>query len=308
MAESAKVDNFWSRLDGFLAVSHPRYMIATEADIRNAQAALKNPNLDAASRKQHQLMVDATVHPASGDIIPWAVRVSGIAPVNIPIIFAMIITPATNIPGTLFMHWTNQSYNAVTNFYHRSGKDFDLQSALKAYGLAVGSACTLAYGLGKAYERAPPSIKKWGVLIPCLATAAANVSNLVLTRADEAVTGAMVTDAEGKEWGKSKVAGYTGLAQTASTRAVMLPASCLLLPPAVEALASKLKVLPTGNVPLTLFRLTLIYLSLQGALPACLAVFPQKVTYDVNELEEQFRNLKDSKGQPIKTLYSNKGL
>ena len=42
--------------------------------------------------------------------------------------------------------------------------------------------------------QAPPSVKKWGVVIPCLATAAANVSNLVFTRLDEALTGSIVSD------------------------------------------------------------------------------------------------------------------
>ena len=45
-------------------------MIAMEKDIRAAQEALRDPKLDAAARKQHQLMVDATVRPQSGDIIP----------------------------------------------------------------------------------------------------------------------------------------------------------------------------------------------------------------------------------------------
>jgi len=94
-------------------------MIATEKDIRAAQEALKNPLLAAGAKKEHQLLVDATVHPASGDIIPSWVRVSGIAPVNIPLIYLMLACPATNMPGTLFLHWVNQSYNAVTNFHHR---------------------------------------------------------------------------------------------------------------------------------------------------------------------------------------------
>ena len=174
-------------------------VIAQEKDIRASQAALRNPEkLDAETRKAHQNMVAATVHPASGEIIPWAVRVSGIAPVNIPLIFAMLAVPATNIPATLFLHWVNQSYNAVTNYSHRrcvcvsvcmcicmyaytrsilsrvvwatltplpapcSGKDFDLEASLKAYGLAVGSACSLAYGLGKAYEKVRASGRGWG--------------------------------------------------------------------------------------------------------------------------------------------------
>jgi hypothetical protein len=32
--------------------------------------------------------------------------------------------------------------------------------------------------MGKAFERAPPSVKRFGVLIPMLATAAANCSNI----------------------------------------------------------------------------------------------------------------------------------
>ena len=283
-------------------------MIATDDTIRASQEALKNPSIDAVVRKQHQQMVDATIHPASGAIIPAAVRVAGIAPVNIPLIFAMLLCPSSNVPGTLFLHWVNQSYNAYTNYHHRSGRDFDMTAALKAYGLAVGSACTLAYGLGKAYERAPPSIKKYGVLIPVLATAAANCSNVALTRMDEVFTGSMVRDADGTEYGKSIVAGIKGVAQTAGTRAVLLPCSCLLLPPAIEALAAKARILPKGTAGLTAFRLLMIYLSLQGALPAALAIFPQTIEYNVEDLEEPFHHLVNDKGKPITKLYSNKGL
>ena len=66
-----------------------------------------------------------------------------------------------------------------------------------AYALAVGSAGTLAYGLGKVFERGPPILKKFGVLIPCVATAAANVSNIALTRASEITQGVPVADEEG---------------------------------------------------------------------------------------------------------------
>ena len=60
------------------------------------------------------------------------------------------------------------------------------------------SACAFAYGLGKAIERAPPVVKKFGVIIPLLATSAANISNIGFTRIDEIVTGTPVTDEEGK--------------------------------------------------------------------------------------------------------------
>jgi hypothetical protein len=299
---------FYERFLSMAEISHPRYMLATSSDIKEAQEALKDPTISEAARKQHQLMVDATIHPASGEPINAFVRVASIAPVNIPLIFAMLKCPSSNVPGTLFLHWVNQTYNGYTNYEHRSGKEVDIEASLKAYGLAVVSACGLAYGLGKAAERAPPSVKKWGILIPCLATAAANVSNLAFTRMDEAITGATVKDGEGREHGKSRVAGMLGLAQSACTRAVMVPTACLLLPPAAEALAGRMRLLPKGNVGLTVFRLALIYVSLQGALPTALAVFPQTITLKADELEDKFKSLKDTHGNPIETFYSNKGL
>jgi hypothetical protein len=99
--------------------------------------------------------------------------------------------------GTLFLHWVNQSYNTACNYHNRSGAEQSTKQTLTAYVLAVSSACTLAYGLGKIYQRAPPSFRKYGIIIPCLATAAANVSNLTFTRISELTDGSPVSDNEG---------------------------------------------------------------------------------------------------------------
>ena len=40
----------------------------------------------------------------------------------------------------------------------------------------------------------------------------------------------------------------------------------------------------------------------------CIAAFPQRLALDVTSLEPEFHDLVDAKGQPIQTLYSNKGL
>jgi hypothetical protein len=100
----------------------------------------------------YKRIVDACVHPATGEIIPAPFRVSAIAPVNIPIVFLMLTTPSSNIAGTLFLHWVNQSYNTACNYFNRSGNSQPLEDIAKAYGLATVSACSLAFGLGKAHE------------------------------------------------------------------------------------------------------------------------------------------------------------
>jgi len=105
-------------------------VLASGDDIREAQEALKRPDLSEGARQHQQLLVNATEHPASGEPMSAVVRVASIAPVNIPLIFLMLKCPSSNVPGTPVLHWVNQSYNALTNYCHRSGKD-------------VGKACVI---------------------------------------------------------------------------------------------------------------------------------------------------------------------
>ncbi len=39
-----------------------------------------------------------------------------------------------------------------------------------------------------------------------------------------------------------------------------------------------------------------------------MSMFPQQASFKAQDLEPQFRNLRDAKGRPITTLYCNKGL
>lgn len=91
-----------------------------------------------------------------------------------------------------------ESFLVACNHANRSGTAQDLNQTMKAYFLAVTSACTFAYGLGKAVARAPPHLQKYSVIVPCLATAAANISNVGFTRSDEITVGAPVTDGDGQ--------------------------------------------------------------------------------------------------------------
>ena len=129
----------------------------------------------------------------------------------------------------------------------------------QAYGLAVVSACGFAYGLGELVKRGGPRLKSFGVLVPLVSVSAANVSNLAFTRMSEITEGSPVSDADGnvnpflfaedaiagithslccacvQVVGLSKQAGFLGVAQTSVTRCMMVPASCLLLPPVIIA-------------------------------------------------------------------------
>lgn len=92
--------------------------------------------------------------------------------------------------------------------------------------------------------------------------------------------------------GLSKIAGYTGVAQTAVTRCMLVPCACMLLPSMLMGMMKKRRMLPTSKAALTAIELTVIYGSLQLAMPAALAVFPQvsirhirKSAYSANALD-----------------------
>ena len=144
--------SFVDRLLYFIQLTNPIHIITSESQVKEAQFILSckdKTGLSAEKVKHYESVIEACVHPASGDIIPPLARVGAIAPVNIPLILGMLLTPPSNVKMTLFLHWANQSYNSLCNYAHRSAKEFDMDAAGKAYTLAVGSACGFAYGLGK---------------------------------------------------------------------------------------------------------------------------------------------------------------
>lgn len=75
--------------------------------------------------------------------------------------------------------------------------------------------------------------------------------------------------------GLSKVAGLSGVAQTAVTRCMLVPCACLILPGLIMSTLKKRRLLPAGASSLIIIEMAIIYSSLQVAMPAALAVFPQ---------------------------------
>ena len=62
------------------------------------------------------------------------------------------------------------------------------------------------------------------------------------------------------------------------------------------------------TIPHNLVSLVVITASMAVALPMALAIEPGTMTLQVDSLEPEFQNLKDSKGMPITALYAAKGL
>lgn len=213
--------NYLGRFSYFYEMTDPSTLLYSNGEVLEAAKDIENAD--------NKRIVDAAIHPATGDIIPRPFRVAALAPFNMPLIFAMLITPATNVPVTLFLHWFNQSLNTTVNYFNRAGAAVSWEKTAVAYSLAVSSACTIAFGMGKIASRIP-MLAGFPSVIPVVATAAASCSNLAFTRSDELFTGATVVDDTGKEHGKSVIVGKQGIAQTALSRCVLVPIACVVLP------------------------------------------------------------------------------
>jgi sideroflexin-5 len=118
----------------FLACD-PRLLFYTQAQVHQAQAFLQNHE-EQQQHQQQQLqhksldrelwearrIVDAAVHPDTGEFIPLPFRMSGYVPFNGPICVAMVASTTT--PSLLFWSWVNQSQNALVNYYVSGGVVF----------------------------------------------------------------------------------------------------------------------------------------------------------------------------------------
>jgi hypothetical protein len=132
------LNSYWGRLQHFVRLTDPRTLLYSDAEINEFRSILDNFRATGVKRGTDEDMwkcrqiVESAVHPVTEEIIFPLVRVSAIAPVNIPLVFAMIVCPASNVPGTMFLHWLNQSYNTACNYANRSGKAMDVESTAKA--------------------------------------------------------------------------------------------------------------------------------------------------------------------------------
>lgn len=176
---------------------------------------------------------------------------------------------------------------------------------------AVTTSCFLAVGLNQLVPRLTsisPGVRTiLGRLVPFTAVAAAGTVNVFLMRGKEISEGIDVYDAEGNSMGKSQKAGISAISQVAISR-ILTNFPVLTIPPLVLSQWERTawsQQYPKAVIPINL---AVISLCLMTALPLAIAAFPQYANVEVETLEERFWDLKDSKGERIKTLTYNKGL
>jgi hypothetical protein len=267
--------------------------------------------------QDHQLwedkrLVDSAMN-GKGEFIPQSFRMSGYVPYNGPVCAFMMASQST-LP-MLFWSWINQSQNALVNYFNGSTDNpIPMETLLKSYAAAVGSALMVGFGLATLIQKRYPAdqaalMLRW-VGFPSAVVASS--LNCYIIRSPELSTGVFLLDENENQvlpGETSIVAAKQGVYSTVVSRAI-LPAPVLLGPPVIMALVPPIRNYlakhPTMILPVTTY---LLLTSFGIGLPLTIAIFPRMATISANAVEEKFRHLVNpTTQQPYQVFYYDKGL
>lgn len=312
----------------------------TTANSQNTDTTIPDTQLWDAKR-----IIDSMTQPDTDEIIPRPFRMAGYIPYNAPISVAILVAAA---PATiLFWQWSNQTHNALINYYNgNQSQPTPPSTLLQGYLGAVAGACGVSLGLKTYIDRST----RWSVTrkvtlhrfvaLPAIVTAAA--LNVLLMRRNELTTGidvyyddtATTADAAAPQQvvvGTSQRAASKALQEMVISR-MLLPLPVFLAPPvgiSCIELLHRNNYLPRACQQLlthhpkstsVVLNTCFVLLGFSIGLPATIAVFPQVGTIPIHELEPRFQHLRknyttkeehdDSQSTPprLHTLHYNKGL
>ncbi len=154
----------------------------------------------------------SSIHPDTGDLIPWPARISAFVPTNVPIIVGMLVSKT--LAGTFFWQWANQTYNACLNIGNRNASSSQTtEQVLKAYCVGTCAAVTVACGLRALTPLFTRGREKSAIallatyFIGYAAVSSSSSINVYMMRVSEMDNGVSVKDdTTGESLGLSKVA------------------------------------------------------------------------------------------------------
>ena len=185
------------------------------------------------------------------------------------------------------------------------------EDILKSYAVAVGSSIAVALLVRKALSGWTANLHGSKLIVAnsissFFACSTAGYLNAHFMRKTELERGIDVLDDEGHHRGKSKVAAHKAVAQTANSRFFL--AVPIFIPPVILYTIERMHMMPRNFYLRTTIEILAICFELYFAVPFAIGAYPQLGKVSVQEIEEEFKNLTNSKGDPIKEFIFNKGL
>jgi hypothetical protein len=188
---------------------------------------------------------------------------------------------------------------------------YTTEDILKSYAVAVGSSIVVALSIRKALSGWTHNLTGSKLIVAnsissFFACASAGYMNAHFMRKTELDRGIDILDDEGHHRGKSKAAAHKAVAQTANSRFFL--AIPIFIPPVILYSIERMNMMPRNFYARTTIEILAICFELYFAVPFAIGAYPQLGKISVNEVEEEFRSLTNSKGDPIKEFIFNKGL
>lgn len=303
-------DTYIGRAKHFFTTTNPLNLLASKEELENARSVVtryrsgEEVGVSNDEIWKAKNLYDSAFHPDTGEKMLLIGRMSAQVPMNMCITGCMM-TFYKSTPAVVYWQWVNQSFNAVVNYTNRSGSSpITVPQLGTSYVLATSGALITALGLNSLVKRFPPLI---GRLVPFTAVAAANCVNIPMMRMKELQDGIPVFDKNGNKIGDSQAAAKSAITQVVLSRIGMASPGMVIPPLIMNQLEKKgiLKKFPVINAPL---QVLLCGLCLTFATPMCCALFPQKSSISVNNLEPELQEVVKRSSEPVDVVYFNKGL
>lgn len=246
---------------------------------------------------------DSILHPDTGKPIFPIFRFSFFALAQIPIC-GVLLVPNPSFMLTLFGQWLNNSYNVCVNYENRNASNnIETELLVGSYAIATGTSCSIALGIRHFTKNYTSSLAR--VAMPFLSVLAAGVTNLFVIRYNEMQDGIDITNETGSiTYGKSVIAGRDAIMKCCVARFVWLT-PMLVAPPFLMDLLGKVPLIRKSPKIRFVSEIAIIGGIAWAVMPMALAVFPQKDSLSINDIEPHFK-----KSIPVgtETVFFNKGL
>ncbi|KAJ5256530.1 Mitochondrial cation transporter [Penicillium angulare] len=312
---------YWGRVRHAADVSDPRTLLAGTAGLEQAKSLLaqykqnKLPGVMTPDLWQAKKVVDATLHPDTGEPVLLPFRMSCYVLSNL-VVTAGMLTPGLGTPGTLLWQIGNQSLNvAINNANANKSTPLSVSQIAKSYCMAVSASCSVALGLNALVPRlksiSPNTRLILSRLVPFAAVASASALNVFLMRGEEIRQGIdvypILSESERAEreqsedsqpvqsLGKSKKAATIAVGETAISR-ILNATPIMVLPPLILVRLEKTQWLRSRPRMVMPINLGLVLTTSLFALPLALAAFPQRQAISASKLEDEFHSKGGYKG------------
>jgi len=305
---------FAGRAKHFFSTTNPLNVLASDDELQRVKGIVedyragKDVNLSDDEIWAAKELYDSAFHSQTGEKLFILGRMSFQVPGNM-LITGCMMTFYKSTPAVVFWQTMNQSFNAVVNYTNRNASAGVSNEQLgMAYVGATSASVMTAVVFNKVVASSPTlSAGIVGRFVPLIAVAAANCVNIPLMRQQEIKKGIEIKTDDGQVAGLSGNAAVAAIAQDVPSR-VGMAAPAMFIPPLIMSRLEKSATFiknPWLKAPATVL---LTGLCLTFSTPLCCALFPQKASIKLSELEPELQQSIPLKFPGHSTFYYNKGL